>query len=117
MHFPVHSFPGSLKQPLHSGENPDKLLLICKHSARTWNRRVQGRGCYQEKIKYELETKREDLEEKGEDAEEPGLPFPSKKFVMNIFRVMNKVSTMALCLYALPSPDDLQKLFQRKMLM
>lgn len=54
---------------------------------------------------------------KGEDAEEPGLPFPSKKFVMNIFRVMNKVSTMALCLYALPSPDDLQKLFRRKMIM
>lgn len=36
---------------------------------------------------------------------------------MNIFRVMNKVSTMALCLYVLPLPDDLQKLFNRKMFM
>lgn len=36
---------------------------------------------------------------------------------MNIFRVMNKVSTMALRLYVLPLPDDLQKLFNRKMFM
>lgn len=53
----------------------------------------------------------------GEDVKEMGLHFPSKKSVMNICRVMNKVSTMALRLYVLPLPDDLQKLFNRKMFM
>lgn len=121
MPFPVHSFPGSSKQSLNGDENPDTLLLISKCRTSTWNRRAGrgGGGVYQEKIKYELQRKRSEGRpgRRGEDVEETGRPFPSKKFVMNISRVMNKVSTMALCLCALPLPDDLQKLFHRKMFM